>query len=186
MLVERLGVRRLRLLMGTSMGCMHIFVWAETHPDFARAMMPMACLPTEIAGHNRMWRQLADRGDPQRSGLAGRQLHRRQPVHGPAHRGQPAPDRRHGPALAAARLSDPRRRRRLSSSSGSTRDIADARRQRPDLPARGLADLRSAAEPRADPRADDLGQQRRRFHQPARLRHRRGRPPAACRAPATS
>ena len=58
MLVEGLGVSRLRLLMGTSMGCMHGFVWAEKHPDFARAIMPMACLPVEIAGHNRMWRKL--------------------------------------------------------------------------------------------------------------------------------
>ncbi|HLL30842.1 MAG TPA: alpha/beta fold hydrolase [Allosphingosinicella sp.] len=62
MLAEGLGVRRLRLLMGTSMGCMHIFVWAQEHPDFARALMPMACLPTEIAGHNRMWRKLAVEG----------------------------------------------------------------------------------------------------------------------------
>jgi homoserine O-acetyltransferase len=62
MLVEGLGVSRLRLLMGTSMGCMHGFVWAEAHPDFARAIMPMACLPTEIAGHNRMWRKLAVEG----------------------------------------------------------------------------------------------------------------------------
>ena len=62
MLVEGLGVTRPRLVMGTSMGCMHIFVWAETHPDFARALMPMACLPTEIAGHNRMWRKLAIEG----------------------------------------------------------------------------------------------------------------------------
>src|SRR6476661_636128 len=62
MLVEGLGVRRLRLLMGTSMGCMHSFVWAETHPDFARAIMPLACLPTEIAGHNRMWRDAAING----------------------------------------------------------------------------------------------------------------------------
>jgi homoserine O-acetyltransferase len=62
MLVEGLGVHRLRLLMGTSMGCMHGFVWAETHPDFARAIMPMACLPTEIAGHNRMWRDAAIKG----------------------------------------------------------------------------------------------------------------------------
>jgi homoserine O-acetyltransferase len=62
MLVEGLGVTRLRLLMGTSMGCMHGFVWAEAHPDFARAIMPMACLPTEIAGHNRMWRKLAVEG----------------------------------------------------------------------------------------------------------------------------
>ncbi|HEX8468361.1 MAG TPA: alpha/beta fold hydrolase [Allosphingosinicella sp.] len=62
MLVEGLGVTRPRLIMGTSMGCMHIFVWAEAHPDFARALMPMACLPTEIAGHNRMWRKLAIEG----------------------------------------------------------------------------------------------------------------------------
>jgi homoserine O-acetyltransferase len=62
MLVEGLGVTRLRLLMGTSMGCMHGFVWAETHPEFARAMMPMACLPVEIAGHNRMWRRAAVEG----------------------------------------------------------------------------------------------------------------------------
>jgi homoserine O-acetyltransferase len=67
MLVEGLGVTRLRLLMGTSMGCMHAFVWAEVHPDFAQAMMPTACLPVEIAGHNRMWRHLlveTIRGDP--------------------------------------------------------------------------------------------------------------------------
>jgi homoserine O-acetyltransferase len=62
MLVEGLKVGRLRLLMGTSMGCMHGFVWAETHPDFARAIMPMACLPVEIAGHNRMWRKLVVEG----------------------------------------------------------------------------------------------------------------------------
>jgi homoserine O-acetyltransferase len=67
MLVEGLGVTRLRLLMGTSMGCMHGFIWAEAHPDFARAIMPMACLPKEIAGHNRMWRKAAIegiKGDP--------------------------------------------------------------------------------------------------------------------------
>jgi homoserine O-acetyltransferase len=62
MLVEGLGIRRLRLLMGTSMGCMHGFVWAEAHPDFARAIMPLACLPTAIAGHNRMWRDAAIQG----------------------------------------------------------------------------------------------------------------------------
>ncbi|HYW15328.1 MAG TPA: alpha/beta fold hydrolase [Allosphingosinicella sp.] len=62
MLVEGLKVTRLRLTMGTSMGCMHIFVWAQAHPDFARALMPTACLPTGIAGHNRMWRRLAIEG----------------------------------------------------------------------------------------------------------------------------
>lgn len=62
LLVDGLKVAKLRLLMGTSMGCMHGFVWAETHPDFVRAMMPMACLPNEIAGHNRMWRKAAIAG----------------------------------------------------------------------------------------------------------------------------
>jgi homoserine O-acetyltransferase len=58
-LLARLGVARLRLLMGTSMGCMHGFVWAESHADLVRAIMPMACLPAEIAGRNRMWRRMA-------------------------------------------------------------------------------------------------------------------------------
>ncbi|PAX07389.1 alpha/beta fold hydrolase [Sphingomonas lenta] len=59
LLTQGLGVKRLRLLMGTSMGCMHGFVWGSTYPDFARALMPLACEPVEIAGLNRMWRQLA-------------------------------------------------------------------------------------------------------------------------------
>lgn len=62
MLTEGLGVTKLRLLMGTSMGCMHGFVWAQRHPGFAEAIMPMACLPIEIAGHNRMWRKVAVEG----------------------------------------------------------------------------------------------------------------------------
>jgi homoserine O-acetyltransferase len=59
MLEEGLGVQRLRLLMGTSMGCMHGFMWGESHPEKVRAMMPTACLPVRIAGHNRMWRRAA-------------------------------------------------------------------------------------------------------------------------------
>jgi homoserine O-acetyltransferase len=62
MLTEGLGVTHLRLIMGTSMGCMHGFVWGETYPDFASALMPMACEPVELAGLNRMWRQLAING----------------------------------------------------------------------------------------------------------------------------
>jgi homoserine O-acetyltransferase len=58
MLVEGLGVTHLRLIMGTSMGCMMSFVWGETYPAFASALMPLACEPIEIAGLNRMWRQL--------------------------------------------------------------------------------------------------------------------------------
>ncbi len=67
LLVDGLGVDRLRLIMGTSMGCMHIFVWAEAHPDFAEAVMPMACQPTAIVGRNRLWRTMlkdAIRSDP--------------------------------------------------------------------------------------------------------------------------
>ncbi|WP_332676543.1 alpha/beta fold hydrolase [Brevundimonas sp.] len=67
LLTEGLGVDRLRLILGTSMGCMHIFVWGETHPDFADALMPLACQPTAIVGRNRLWRTMlrnAIRSDP--------------------------------------------------------------------------------------------------------------------------
>jgi len=53
-----LGVAHPRLVMGTSMGCMHTFMWGEMWPDAARALMPLACLPMEIAGRNRLWRQM--------------------------------------------------------------------------------------------------------------------------------
>jgi homoserine O-acetyltransferase/O-succinyltransferase len=58
LLTEGLGIARMRLIMGTSMGCMHSFIWGETRPGFARALMPLACEPIEIAGLNRVWRQL--------------------------------------------------------------------------------------------------------------------------------
>ncbi len=67
LLTEGLGVQHLRLLFGTSMGCMHAFVWGETYPAFADALMPMACLPVQIAGRNRVWRKMlmdAIRNDP--------------------------------------------------------------------------------------------------------------------------
>lgn len=62
MLVDGLKVDRLRLIFGTSMGCMHIFVWGQKHPDFAQAMMPMACQAVAIAGRNRLWRKGAMEG----------------------------------------------------------------------------------------------------------------------------
>jgi homoserine O-acetyltransferase len=58
LLKDGLGIHWMRLIMGTSMGCMHSFVWGASRPDFARAYMPLACQPVEIAGLNRMWRQL--------------------------------------------------------------------------------------------------------------------------------
>jgi len=57
-LLERLGVAHLRLILGTSMGCMHAFVWGETHPEFMDALMPLACQPVQIAGRNRVWRKM--------------------------------------------------------------------------------------------------------------------------------
>jgi homoserine O-acetyltransferase len=51
-------VNHLRLILGTSMGCMHSFVWGETYPDYMDAMMPLACQPVAIAGRNRVWRKL--------------------------------------------------------------------------------------------------------------------------------
>jgi homoserine O-acetyltransferase len=65
---QGLEVDHLRLVMGTSMGCMHTFMWGEAYPDFMDALMPLACLPVQIAGRNRLWRDLiteAIRTDPQ-------------------------------------------------------------------------------------------------------------------------
>ena len=71
LLTEGLGVNHLRLVMGTSMGCMHSFVWGETFPDFMDALMPLACLPVQIGGRNRIWRKMtidAIRNDPEWKG----------------------------------------------------------------------------------------------------------------------
>ena len=59
MLNEKLGVKKLELILGTSMGCMHAFMWGTTRPGFAEKLAPFACLPVEIAGQNRMWRTLS-------------------------------------------------------------------------------------------------------------------------------
>jgi homoserine O-acetyltransferase len=59
MLVDGLHVDHLRLILGTSMGCMQSFVWGETYPNFSDALAPFACLPVELAGRNRMWRYMA-------------------------------------------------------------------------------------------------------------------------------
>jgi homoserine O-acetyltransferase len=68
LLTKGLEITHLRLVMGTSMGCMHTFMWGEAYPDFMDALMPLACLPVQIAGRNRLWRDLtmdAIRNDPQ-------------------------------------------------------------------------------------------------------------------------
>ena len=68
LLTQGLQVDHLRLLIGTSMGCMQGWIWGESHPDFLDALMPLACLPAPIAGRNRVWRELimdAIRSDPE-------------------------------------------------------------------------------------------------------------------------
>jgi homoserine O-acetyltransferase len=57
LITERLGVNHLRLVMGTSMGGMHTWVWGYRYPDFMDLLMPLASLPVEIAGRNRMMRK---------------------------------------------------------------------------------------------------------------------------------
>jgi homoserine O-acetyltransferase len=71
LVTEGLGVDHLRLIVGTSMGGMHAWMWAEKYPQFMDATLPLACLPVQIAGRNRMERRLiidAIRNDPEWKG----------------------------------------------------------------------------------------------------------------------
>jgi len=58
LLTDGLAVNHARLVMGTSMGGMHTWLWGELHPDFMDALMPLASLPTQISGRNRGWRRI--------------------------------------------------------------------------------------------------------------------------------
>ena len=71
LLTDGLKVNHLRLVMGTSMGCMHAWVWGYTYPGFVDGLVPLACAPTQIAGRNRMIRTMiidAIRNDPEWKG----------------------------------------------------------------------------------------------------------------------
>jgi homoserine O-acetyltransferase len=59
LLTDGLGVNHARLIMGTSMGGMHTWLWGELHPEFMDALLPLASLPVQISGRNRAWRRLA-------------------------------------------------------------------------------------------------------------------------------
>jgi homoserine O-acetyltransferase len=68
LLTEGLKVNHLRLVTGTSMGGMHTWLWGEQYPDFMDALLPLASLPTQISGRNRIWRRAiidAIRNDPE-------------------------------------------------------------------------------------------------------------------------
>jgi len=61
----------MRLIMGTSMGGMHTWIWGQRYPDFMDALLPLASLPTQISGRNRAWRRVvidAIRNDPEWNG----------------------------------------------------------------------------------------------------------------------
>ncbi|HEY2276134.1 MAG TPA: alpha/beta fold hydrolase [Steroidobacteraceae bacterium] len=67
LLTQGLKVNHARLVMGTSMGGMHTWLWGEQHPEYMDALMPLASLPTQISGRNRVWRRAvidAIRNDP--------------------------------------------------------------------------------------------------------------------------
>jgi homoserine O-acetyltransferase/O-succinyltransferase len=68
LLTAGLHVNHLRLVMGTSMGGMHTWMWGELYPDFMDALMPLASAPVQIAGRNRMFRKMiidSIRSDPE-------------------------------------------------------------------------------------------------------------------------
>lgn len=67
LLTEGLGINHLHLVIGTSMGGMHTWLWGQTYPDFVDGLIPLASLPSQISGRNRMWRKAisdAIRNDP--------------------------------------------------------------------------------------------------------------------------
>ena len=67
LLTEGLKVNHLKLVMGTSMGGMQTWMWGETYPEFMDGLVPLASVPTQIAGRNRMWRRMlmdSIRNDP--------------------------------------------------------------------------------------------------------------------------
>ena len=82
LLVDGLKVTHLYLLMGTSMGCMHAWVWGERYPDFANGLVPLACTPTAIAGRNRMMRKMIIDDIEQDPAWKGGEYGSAEPTHG--------------------------------------------------------------------------------------------------------
>src|SRR5436190_6817204 len=65
--LQSLGVQHLYMVMGTSMGAMHTWMWGERYPDEMDFLVPLASNPAQIAGRNRVWRKMViddlNRGD---------------------------------------------------------------------------------------------------------------------------
>jgi homoserine O-acetyltransferase len=58
LVTEHLGVKRLKLVLGNSMGGMHTWLWGVMYPDAMTHLVPMASMPTEVAGRNWMMRRM--------------------------------------------------------------------------------------------------------------------------------
>ena len=58
LVAEGLGLDHLRLVMGTSMGGMQSWMWGEKWPQMMDALVPLASVPSQIAGRNRIWRKM--------------------------------------------------------------------------------------------------------------------------------
>jgi homoserine O-acetyltransferase/O-succinyltransferase len=59
LITEGLGVAHLRLIIGSSMGGMHAWMWAEIYPDLMDGVVPISCQPIEISGRNWISRRAA-------------------------------------------------------------------------------------------------------------------------------
>jgi homoserine O-acetyltransferase len=67
LVTQGLGVDHLRAVIGTSMGGMHAWMWAERYPEMIDGAMPIACQPIAISGRNLLFRRIlteAIRNDP--------------------------------------------------------------------------------------------------------------------------
>ena len=109
LVTEGLGVSHLRLVMGTSMGGMHTWMWASRYPDFCRCLDAAGQRARADVRPEPGVAASRDRRDPPRSRVAGRRVH--DPAAEPAHRGADAVAGRQQSGAPPARSADPRRRR---------------------------------------------------------------------------
>jgi homoserine O-acetyltransferase len=120
LMTEGLGIKRLRLVLGNSMGGMQAWVWASRYPKAMDAVVPMASMPTAMSGRNWMTRRLiidSIRNDPEYRGgdytVQPRSLQFASVMYGVATNGgnqalfAAAPNRAKADALLDARLKAP-------------------------------------------------------------------------------
>ena len=165
LVTEGLGVNHLRLVMGTSMGGMHTWMWASRYPDVVRCLDAAGERARADVGQEPGWRRVvidAIRQDPEWRG--GDYITQPQSLRTAAQMLWLAGQQSGAPATRSA---DPRRRR--PGARRLRRQLRQGqRRQRHPVCARGVARLRSRARPRTHHRAARRHQLRRRHHQSAR------------------